>query len=156
MEMSGRHVVSIALFLVFTAAVARAAENEAATPRVFAENAASSAFDNVIQLPHIPITEARVRRPAMLPALYAGFVGLQILDARTTTGALNRGAYESNALLGQNNQARIWAVRAASTASTIYFVERMWKKNRVGAVLLMAGINGGYTAIAAHNLRQAR
>jgi hypothetical protein len=43
-----------------------------------------------------------------------------------------------------------------TTASTIYFVERTWKKNRLGAVLLMVGINGGYAAIAAHNTRVAR
>jgi hypothetical protein len=101
-----------------------------------------------------PVREAT--RPQPLPALYAGFVGLQILDARTTSGALSRGASEQNPALSRGGQARIWAVKAASTFSTIYFVERIWKKNRVAAVLVMAGINGSYAALAAHNLKQAR
>lgn len=155
--MSKRLIVSVAVFMVLTATVGQAAENEAAMPPVLGEHATANAFENAMPLPHAAgVTTHPASRPASLTALYAGFVGLQVLDARTTSGAVSRGARETNPLLGQNNQARIWAVRAASTASTIYFVERMWKKNRVGAVLLMAGINGGYAAIAAHNLRQAR
>jgi hypothetical protein len=151
-----RLIVSTAVFMVFTATVGQAAENEAAVPPVLGDHATANAFENAMPLPNAGVSIHSASRPATLTALYAGFVGLQVLDARTTSGAVSRGARETNPLLGQNNQARIWAVRAASTASTIYFVERMWKKNRVGAVLLMAGINGGYAAIAAHNLRQAR
>jgi hypothetical protein len=88
--------------------------------------------------------------------LYASFVALQVLDARTTTGALSRGAHEINPLLGTGSSGATWAVKAASTASTIFFVERIWKKNRIRAVLVMAGINAGYAALAAHNARQAR
>jgi len=97
------------------------------------------------------------KRPAMLPALYGGFVALQVLDAYTTAGAVDRGAREVNPLLGRGNQATLWTVKAVTTASTVYFVERLWKKeNRLAAVLVMAGINGGYVAIAAHNARQTR
>jgi hypothetical protein len=43
-----------------------------------------------------------------------------------------------------------------STAGTIYFAERIWKKNRTGAILLMAVINGATGAIAIRNMRNAR
>ncbi len=48
------------------------------------------------------------------------------------------------------------AIKALSTAGTIYFAERAWKKNRKGAVILMAVINGVTAAVAARNIRNAR
>ena len=54
------------------------------------------------------------------------------------------------------NSGAMLAVKALSTAGTIYFVERAWKKNRKGAVVTMAIINGAMAAIAANNLRNAR
>jgi hypothetical protein len=48
------------------------------------------------------------------------------------------------------------AVKAVSTAASIYFAERAWKKNRKGAIVLMAAINGVTAAVVAHNLRPAR
>lgn len=95
-------------------------------------------------------------RPAVLSALYGGFMALQVLDGYTTVEARARGAREANPMLGQGGAATVWAVKAATTASTVYFVERIWKKNRVAAILVMAGINSGYAAIAAHNARLAR
>jgi hypothetical protein len=34
----------------------------------------------------------------------------------------------------------------------IYFAERAWKKNRKGAIILMAVINGATAAVAARNI----
>jgi hypothetical protein len=48
------------------------------------------------------------------------------------------------------------AVKAASTATSIYFTERAWKKYKKGAIALMAVVNGVTAAVAAHNLRSAR
>jgi hypothetical protein len=48
------------------------------------------------------------------------------------------------------------AVKAASTAASIYFTERAWKKNRKGAIVLMAVVNGVTAAVAARNLHNAR
>jgi len=48
------------------------------------------------------------------------------------------------------------AVKVLSTAGTIYFAERMWKKNRKGAILLMVVINGATGAIAMRNMRNTR
>ena len=102
------------------------------------------------------IIQDSVTRPRTLPALYVSFAGLQILDARTTAGAIGRRAHESNPVLGHGNQAAVWAVKAATAASTIYFAERLWKQNRIAAVAVMVGVNSGYAAIVAHNARLAR
>jgi hypothetical protein len=48
------------------------------------------------------------------------------------------------------------AVKAASTAASIYFAERAWKKNRRGTIVLMAIVNGAAAAVVARNLRNAR
>jgi hypothetical protein len=47
-------------------------------------------------------------------------------------------------------------LKAATTASTIFFAERMWKKNKVGAVVMLAAINGATAAVSMHNMRNAR
>ena len=48
------------------------------------------------------------------------------------------------------------AAKALSTADTIYFAERMWKKNRKGAMILLAVVNGATAAIAVRNMRNAK
>lgn len=141
-----RLLAALVLVLLAGAPPVLASDRDFATPPETAGQA--------IQLPD-PVAVSQ-RRPAILPALYGGLVALQVLDGYTTTGARARGAYEMNPVLGEGRTATLWAVKAASTASTIYFVERIWKKNRVAAVLVMAGINSGYAAIAAHNTRQSR
>jgi hypothetical protein len=95
------------------------------------------------------------RRPNALPILYASFGALQALDAATTFRALDRGAAEANpALAGfASNRGALVAVKAASFASTVYLTERLWKKNRVAAVVTMVCVNSAYAAIVAHNYR---
>ena len=46
-------------------------------------------------------------------------------------------------------------LKAATTASTIFFAERAWKKNKVAAVVMMVAINGGMAAVAMNNMRNA-
>ena len=95
------------------------------------------------------------RRPHALPVLYASFGALQALDAATTFRALDRGAAEANpALAGfASNRGAMVAVKAASFASTVYLTERLWRKNRVAAVVTMVCVNSAYAAIVAHNYR---
>ena len=142
--------ILIALTLLTVARPTMAAENDLSTP-------AGLEAPTTIAMPTSVVPQFEVpRRPTALPALYVTFAALQVADARTTFGAVGRGAHETNPMLGGRSQASVWVVKAASTASTIYFAERLWKQNRLAAVLVMAGINGGYAAIAAHNARQAR
>jgi hypothetical protein len=46
------------------------------------------------------------------------------------------------------------AVKAGATAATVYLTERLWRKNRVASIAVMAALNGAYAAIVAHNYRQ--
>jgi len=102
--------------------------------------------------------DAPERRPTALPALYAAFGALQALDVYSTRKAVGRGAFEANPLMrtAAKNSGTMLAVKAATGAAAIYFTERAWKKNKKGAVILMAVINGSMAAIVARNLRNAR
>jgi hypothetical protein len=93
-----------------------------------------------------------------MPAMYAGLGVLQALDIYSTRRALASGATEMNPLLGPavKNTAAMVAVKGASTALTIYFAERAWKRNRKGAMILMGVINGVTAAVAARNLGNAK
>lgn len=91
-----------------------------------------------------------------LAALYGTYGTLQVMDVSTTRKALSSGARERNPLMNNGNLAAMVAVKAAAGASTIYFAERMWKKNRAGAVIVMAALNGVSAAIVAHNQHNAR
>lgn len=98
------------------------------------------------------------RRPAALPAMYAALGALNALDVYSTRRAVAAGAQEANPLMKKaaGSSATMMAVKALSTASTIYFTERAWKKNRKGAIIMMALVNGTMAAITARNLRNAR
>jgi hypothetical protein len=45
------------------------------------------------------------------------------------------------------------AMKAASSVGTVYIAEKMWKKHRAGAIVLMAAMNGVSAAVVAHNNR---
>jgi hypothetical protein len=97
-------------------------------------------------------------RPAALPLMYATLGALNALDVYSTRHALAAGAREANPLMDRasGNAGAMMAVKAASMAGTIYFTERAWKKNRKGAIITMAIINGATAAIVANNLRNAK
>jgi hypothetical protein len=100
----------------------------------------------------------RTGRPRALPAMYATLGALQALDVYSTRRALGRGAREVNPVMDgpSGNAGAMLAVKALSAAGSIYFTERAWKKNRKGAVILMAIVNGVTAAVVANNLTQAR
>ena len=97
-------------------------------------------------------------RPATLPAMYVTLGALQALDLYSTRRALNAGAVEANPVMrkASGNSGAMLAVKALSTAGSIYFTERAWKKNRKGAVVLMAVVNGVTAAVVANNLKNAK
>lgn len=99
-----------------------------------------------------------VVRPAALPALYATLGALQVFDVYSTRRAIAAGAHEVNPIVRgtTGNSGAMLAVKALSTAGTIFFAERTWKKNRKGALIMMAAINGVNAAIVARNLSHAR
>src|SRR5262249_3691476 len=78
-----------------------------------------------------------MRRPASLPVLYASFAALQAFDFVSTRQALARGGAEANpAMKGiVKNAAAFAAVKAATTLGPMLIAQRMWRTNRVGAVV---------------------
>ena len=99
-----------------------------------------------------------VKRPGLLPALYATLGAVQAWDVYSTSLALKAGAREANAAAAPftSNKGSMFGLKAATMAGTILCAEKMWKKNRVGAVVMMAAINGATAAVAMHNMQNAR
>ena len=99
-----------------------------------------------------------VKRPAILPALYASLGALQAWDVYTTSRAVRSGAREVNPVIAPltGHLARTIALKAATTAGTVLFVERLWRQSRVAAVVVLAVTNGATMAVAMNNLRNVR
>ena len=150
--MSSKHFVGAFLVagLTFSATGARAAEKE----DVHIVNLRA-----VVVQPVPPITVApHAKRPAVLPLLYATLAATQAWDVYSTRAALAAGAREANpasAPFATNTGAMI-GLKAATTAGTILFAERMWKKNKVAAIVMLGAINGATAAISVHNMRNAK
>jgi hypothetical protein len=97
---------------------------------------------------------ASPKRPAPLVPLYASLAALQGLDIYTTSKAVSGGAAEANPAM-KPVAGKPWAataVKAAATATSIFFIERAWKQNRKGAVILATAINVATAAVVAHNV----
>ena len=97
-------------------------------------------------------------RPAALPALYASLGAMQIWDVYSTRAALKAGAREVNAAAAPFAQSTgsMLGLKAAATAGTIFFAERLWKKHKTTAIVMMVAINGATAAVAMRNTRNAR
>lgn len=93
------------------------------------------------------------KRPALLPVLYGTYAGLQVMDIVSTRKAIAAGAREANPLMQKGGMATTIAMKAASSVGTVYVAEKMWKRHRVGAIVLMAAMNGVSAAVVAHNNR---
>jgi hypothetical protein len=97
------------------------------------------------------------RRGVLIP-LYASFAALQALDAHSTLRAIHRGAVEQNPMLRSiaNNPTALFAVKAGVAASTIVLADKLRDRSRVGAIVLMAGLNSLYATVVAHNYAAVR
>jgi hypothetical protein len=93
------------------------------------------------------------RRPRALPGLYVGFAALQMFDVYSTRRAIAGGGQEANPVMKNavGNPAMFWTVKAAATVAPMLAAERLWKKNKVAAIAVMAVSNGVMAAVAAHN-----
>ena len=99
---------------------------------------------------------ASAGRHILLP-LYVSYGVLQALDVHSTTRALNRGGVESNPMMASvaGRPLAMSVLKAGGAAATIVLADRLRKRSRVGAVLLMAGVNSAYVMVVAHNYRIA-
>src|SRR5262245_11431331 len=140
------------------ASVAQAAEKaEKEEARLEQQRALDSAQRGDMLMPmasYVP----QGKRPAALPALYATLGAMQAWDIYSTSAALKAGAKEGNPTAAPfaGNAGSMLGLKAATTASTIFFAERMWKKNKAGAIAMMVAINGATAAISMHNMHNAR
>jgi len=102
-----------------------------------------------------------MKRPAVLAGLYASLAGLQVYDAASTARGLKQGAREGNPLMqgAAHNAAMFWSIKAATTALPMMLADRMWKRNKAGAIVMMALANSVAATVAvnnAHVLRSGR
>jgi Domain of unknown function (DUF5658) len=100
---------------------------------------------------------SRIRRPPVLPVLYATTALTQALDAHSTMTAMSRGAREANPVMQgvASNGGAIVAVKAGIAVGSIFVAEKMWRRNRAGAIATMVALNVVTAAVAAHNYRVA-
>ena len=102
--------------------------------------------------------EVKAERGALIPVMYVALGATQTLDLLATNAALDRGAREANPLASPltKNTASWIALKAASTAGTIVFAERLRKRNEFAAVVVVAAINAALTAAAIRNVQNSR
>jgi hypothetical protein len=126
------------------------------TPLALAAEATTAAAE--AQTPTISRSDfgTGIKRPSLLPAMYATQVALQALDVHSTYSAINRGAVEANPLMKgvTGNKGAMMAVKAGVAASTIFLAEKMWKRgNRVGAIATMLVANSVTALVVANNYK---
>jgi len=94
-----------------------------------------------------------ITRPAVLPALYVATAVAQALDAHSTMMALHAGAQEANPFMQKatSSPGAFLAIKAGAAAGTILLAEKMWPRNRAGAIATMVALNSVTCIIAAHN-----
>ena len=139
--------------LLAVPAAAQEATSPSATP--LADGIAHVAADEGAGL-NLWAMSQQPKRPGTLTALYGSYGMLQAMDIVSTRKALAAGAHEANPAIKKGNMGTMLAIKAAGGAATLIIAEKMWKKNRVGAVMLMAVANGVSAAVVAHNYRNAR
>ena len=133
----------------------------AAVSAIAEPRATESSVDSAESLPslrQLSATRSSSQRPGALIPLYASFAVLQGFDIYTTSASVKRGGVEANPAMQPvaGNKLASTAVKAAATAGSIYFIERAWKQNRKGAVVLATVINVATAAVVAHNTRVAK
>jgi Domain of unknown function (DUF5658) len=103
------------------------------------------------------VQEKEKRPPALIP-LYGSFIALEALDVHSTRRGLANGAVEANPAMSglTGNSAAMVAAKAAGTAGLILASEKIWKKNRTAAVVLMIATNSAMAWVVGHNYRAVR
>lgn len=108
--------------------------------------------------PSLTAPRPATRRPGALVPLYVSFGTLQVLDAHSTSRALKNGAVEANpALRGiAGNQVALLAVKAAGTSCLFFASEKIWKKNKAAAIVLMVASNAAMAWVVQRNYASVR
>jgi hypothetical protein len=154
---------ALASALLFPATSSWAQESD--PPRPIEEATRVSIAQLAMNLPpvvQLPPSSARVHvqasRPRLLVPLYTSHIALQALDVYTTTRGLRGGAVEANPVMKDiaRRPAALVAMKAATSAAVVLGTEKLWKKNRAAAVLVMIGVNAGMAYVVSNNYRVMR
>jgi hypothetical protein len=89
-------------------------------------------------------------------ALYGGLIALQALDTHSTLRAVDSGyVVEQNPLMRWTveHPVALVSMKAAASAATILFAEKIRKRHPKRAVAFMAAVNTAYALIVVHNYR---
>jgi hypothetical protein len=154
-----RIAVLVCLMSLACSVAARAADDGAVTitpPTASADTV--TATTEPAATPPLPAWVAREaqKRPTALSALYGSYGTLAVADLISSKKAFAAGAHERNPIMGSGAVTRMVVVKSAGAAMSIYFAERMWKKNRIGAIVTMAVVNSISATVVARNLQVAR
>ncbi len=106
-----------------------------------------------------PLKQVARSKQAQTAAWYGVFTSLQLLDVHSTTTALNSGAgREGNVFMrgAASNPASLLMVKAASTALVVYGTEKLRKRHRVAAAVMMAVIDTTLAAMVQRNYSMRR
>jgi len=157
--MTNKHFVAVVALLGLSLSTgAFAAEHETRLEREQRLDAAQRMAPLATTMTPLSTYTPAVKRPAALPALYVTLGVMQAMDLYSTSAALKAGAKEANPTAAPfaGHPGSMLGLKAATMASTIFFAERMWKTNKVGAIVMMAAINGATAAVSMHNMQNAK
>jgi hypothetical protein len=114
---------------------------------------AALAYLTLLAAPVFAEETPHVTRPPVLTPLEIAFVGLQVLDTHSTLRASAFGGHETNPLMRGllGSTPAVIATKAGMTAGVILVSERLWKRNKIAAVLVLIGLNAGYAVVVQHN-----
>ena len=96
------------------------------------------------------------KRPALLIPLYMSQVALQGADLHSTFGALDRGHVEANPLFRDGDRSKMIGAKIAVATVPILIAEKLWKKNRAAAIVMMLTTNAALSVAVTNNYRLAR
>jgi hypothetical protein len=102
----------------------------------------------------IPAQTPAASRPSALVPMYFGLTVLQAYDGYTTIRGVAGGAAEQNPLVGglAKQPAAFFALKALSTATTIWAAEQLWRQHhKTQAIVTMAIANAAMGFVAARN-----
>jgi hypothetical protein len=143
--MSGPHTLAWPIVLVVTLAPGLPA-GASAVARALAQQAPETAATDT------------TGRDALAVSLYVGFGVLQGLDVHSTLTAVERGGREANPVMRalQGQPAGLVAVKAGATVGVVWAAEKLRRRNRIAALVLMGALNSAYAVVVASNYRAAR
>lgn len=106
---------------------------------------------------HMAAEEQVARPPDSSPprstlALYASFAALQALDMHSTHRALAQGGREANPIVASVGSPMLMiGLKAGATTGIIFLSEKLRKRNRVAAMLVMVALNSTYAVVVSNN-----